>query len=192
MNNRILVILAILMILPVAHAIGTTQTKYSASTYPDSAVNFKIVLFNTKDPVHVSFSPEITDSWLISINPNELDVPSGEDSNEYVVLNGQYVMASPVYVNIRVPENANPGEYEAKVTAQTSPGQGTVGVSQEIEYSFKINVMDEKEFEEYNETTTTLENLENTSEIIIIDPQIIIVAASAIIISIGVVIYLRM
>ena len=122
--------------MPLAHGLGATKTSQSASVTAGDNVEFKIVLFS-KSSAYVSFVYDLPEDWGILIEPDELVVPS--ESNEYVVLDGEYIMASPVYITISVPYKAE-GDYEVIVTAQTKGGEG-IGVSQEIDFSFKINVL---------------------------------------------------
>ena len=180
------ILLMILLLLPVAHSLGATKTSYSASINPGESVGFKIVLFS-QNSVDVELIPEIPDDWNIIIDPNQLILPPETETKEYVALDKEYIMALPVYVNISVPNNTQPRDYETKITAQTIPGQG-IGVVQEINFLFKITVLGDAP--ETVETTTSIEN-SHKEDIIIIDLQFILVIIAVIIILVGVGIYLR-
>ena len=180
------ILLMILLLLPLAHSLGATKTSYSAAINPGERVGFKLVLFSQSSG-NVELIPEIPDYWDMTIEPNQLILPPEKETKEYVVLDNEYIMASPVYVNITVPSNTQPGDYETKVIAQTVPEQG-IGVAQEIDFIFKITVFEDEI--ETVETTTILAN-QYEEGVIIIDLQLILVIISVIIVLVGVGIYLR-
>ena len=60
-----ILLVAILLLSSIASAeisLGTVQADKSASVYPGETAQFKILLFTTQSPVHVSFAYELPDN----------------------------------------------------------------------------------------------------------------------------------
>ena len=78
-----ILLVAILLLSSIASAeisLGTVQADKSASVYPGETAQFKILLFTTQSPVHVSFAYELPDKTGILIN-----VPVEEIGEERVI-----------------------------------------------------------------------------------------------------------
>jgi hypothetical protein len=156
-----ILLIAIILVSPAVCAeisLGTIQPEKSFSVDPGETAGFKILLFNTHASVHVRFSYEIPENWNIRIDPEELDVPS--DSGEYISLPEGYVKASQIDIRVNVPDNEKAGDYAVKVIAQaTSDESGTVSVSQERPFLFKVKVLGSARTDTKIQESSILSNL---------------------------------
>ncbi|MHA2068062.1 MAG: hypothetical protein ACXABY_27190 [Candidatus Thorarchaeota archaeon] len=149
------VILAVLAT-PVVQAgvsLGSVQVDKVKGVYPGEDAAFKVLLFNLhgEGTLKVGLSADYPPGWGIGM-PVDVDIPKTEivklpepeTGFEFINTEGGYIKAKPVVIGISVPESAQPGSYDIKVSARTlGGGDATLSVSQSRSFSFRVIVGEE-------------------------------------------------
>jgi hypothetical protein len=109
---------------------------------------------------------EQPNGFIISY-PEYLELDTNSSDGEYVLISNEYVKAKTLEVNIRVPLDAEPGEYKVLLKASSQNEQtNSLGVNMDKIFLLKVNVIGEYSEPIKTENESKLDNeIENIVKI---------------------------
>ena len=152
----------LLATLPAAHAavsLGSVQDRYSAEIFQGEETGFSIFLFNIHDQstLNVNLEAEYPFGLYVVVTPTSMSLPylpTGTPLQEgYGVLSTPEgnVMVKTASVRVFSANNTAPGEYDIRVNAVTQAAEGTLAISQERGFRFRVSVKENAAPEEEEE-----------------------------------------
>jgi uncharacterized membrane protein len=147
-----------------ASTIGSLQKKSYDKCEPGKSVEFTVLMWNldsSQIPVHLKVR-SVPEDWAVIIRPSDFNLTQNMEENyEYVVIDNKYVKALPIKVFVKVPSDAESGNYEIIVNGIAGNNENAISVIYEKNFKFDVEVM--KELNTFERIKETVPNIGNNS-----------------------------
>jgi len=129
-------------------SLGSLTRVNTVKINPDESVEFVVLVWNVGDsPIYVTLKERSKpENWIVIFKNNNFFLnntkpeayPKGDE--EYVSTNDGYVKITPIKLVIKSPSNAKPGKYKVIVTLAGREDYTDVGLIQERDFEFNIEI----------------------------------------------------